>query len=77
MFKIVTVFLAIILAFPKISYGFDKEEFLRFLINTSYPEVEASAKEEDTTKKDESKKEPEKEEPPKKRRFFSRRSKKK
>lgn len=62
MFKIVTVFLAIILAFPKISYGFDKEEFLRFLINTSYPEVEASAKEEDTTKKDESKKEPEKEE---------------
>ena len=51
MFKIITVFLAIILASPKISYGFDKEEFLRFLINTSYPEVEASAKEEDTTKK--------------------------
>lgn len=38
--KVISLALILSIILPNLSYSLDKEEFLKFLINTSYPEVE-------------------------------------
>ncbi len=36
--KVISIFCALIFILPTLSYSMDKEEFLKFLIESSYPE---------------------------------------